>query len=60
MHLMNMIVKLLSTAKRLSAFFACVRRLYGVLSVYRIDNDKCTNDIEKHTVTMLTQHYRNA
>ena len=58
MHLMNMIVKLFSTMKGLSAFFTGVRRFYSMLSVYHIGNDHRVNHIKKNTVTMLNQHYR--
>ena len=58
MHLMNMIIKLLSTVKWFSAFFTGVWRFYGVLSMYHISNDKYVNHIKKDIVTMLIQHYR--
>lgn len=41
MHLMNMIVKLFSTIKRLSAFFACIRGFYSMLSIHHISNNEC-------------------
>ena len=33
--------------KWLSTFFASVGRFYGVLSIYRSNNDKCVNHIKK-------------
>ena len=57
MHLMNVIVKLFSTMKRLTAFFACIRGFYSMLSMHHISNNKCINHIEKHRLTMLIQGF---
>jgi hypothetical protein len=37
----------------------CKKTLWRVVYVY-IDNDKYSSHIEKHTVTMLSQHYRSS
>ena len=57
MHLMNMIVKLFSTMKRLRTYFACIRGFYSMLSIYHIGNNECINHIEKHRLTMLIQGF---